>query len=170
MSNCYCEKKQVYFCGFIFLLKLMGQSKTFSDIVGSRQSQKPPVFFFIIHIDFENIIHIDFCIMKTKKYHIQSPTLVLIQVCQPCGDASWRHPNHSSYMRPLHRSVHRGSQYYVTITVYPSHHDITSSHKSSYRSSYKSSYIYIPIGHVIALLKSHHIMPHHHHITHSTNF
>ena len=52
-----------------FFIKLMGDQKPCLNIVGQRQDQRPPVFFFIMHIDFKNIIHIDFFIMN----HIRCP-------------------------------------------------------------------------------------------------
>ena len=59
---------------------IMGGQKHSLNIVGPGQCQGSRVSF-ILHIDFQNIIRIDF-ILKVKNIYIVL-TLVLIWVCQP---------------------------------------------------------------------------------------
>ena len=56
-----------------FFLKLMGGQKIFFEHRRAKTRSEITGVFFIIHIDFKNIIHIDFYIMKTRKYHIRCP-------------------------------------------------------------------------------------------------
>ena len=62
--------------------KTHGQSKSFSEHCRAQTKSKTTSVPFIIHIDFKNIIHIDFYIMKTKKISYTVPTLVLTRVCR----------------------------------------------------------------------------------------
>ena len=62
--------------------KTHGQSKSFFENRRAKMKSETTSVLFIIHIDFKNIIHIDFYIMKTKKISYTVPTLVLTRVCR----------------------------------------------------------------------------------------
>ena len=59
----------------------MGGRKYFLNLIGPRQGQSPPMFFYTIGT-FENIIHISFYIFENQKIVYTEPTLVLTRVCQ----------------------------------------------------------------------------------------
>ena len=81
----------------LYFLKPMGGRKRFLNLIGLGQGQRPPVFlYYTIYISrFENIIHISFYNIKTKKIIYVEPTLVLTRVC-PTWVTTCRHPNHFS--------------------------------------------------------------------------
>ena len=61
--------KQRCVCGLIFSLKLMGWLKPFLTLLGQDEVRDHQCSFYNIY-RFENIIHINFYIMKIKKKHI----------------------------------------------------------------------------------------------------
>ena len=87
----------------------------------SQDNARDHQCFFIIHIDFQNIIRIDFYIKSQK--HIYCAHTGVDPGMSTIGDASYWHPNHSSranisqtvsvewnnspHMRPLSQAVHR---------------------------------------------------------------
>ena len=76
---------------FNLFFKTYKRSKTFFEHRRVRTKSETISVPFIIYINFKNIIHIAFYIVKTRKYHIRCHTGVDPSM-PTIGDVSWRHP------------------------------------------------------------------------------
>ena len=71
----------------------MGGRKHSLNLIGPGRGQNPPVFFYNTY-RFENIIHINFHILKSKN-NIYCAHTGVDQDMSTMGDVSYRHLNHS---------------------------------------------------------------------------